>query len=323
MVLKRIFALIVPLLIGGLLGSILGGIVTGSEDYVIVWGVGGPIVLTAAILIGIAINAVKVTQKKKQSATRATPAGINETVTGVTKADVEAVMNPSSSAAPATGVVLNGEPMRDGGVAMAVRPDGRPPGPVRLRRWLAVVLLLAGAAIALIPAYTMLGWVASDFAHGRPFDGRDMRDGRHQNEAVAQIAGVVGSADMTYISFYEDYIIVTARTSPRSDTVDTYMWRGGQAFNAGPGGFEGDLANELFDSSRIDFSIIPSLITIAKRDSGMNDTDDFYPTVRRDSGSEGLGDPVITISLSDEYYSAYYTFSLDGEILDRSGSAFE
>jgi hypothetical protein len=200
------------------------------------------------------------------------------------------------------------------------RPSG---GPVRLRRGIAVVLLAAGAALSLIPAYTMIGWIASDVAHGRPFDGRDMRTGLHQNDAMNQIADVVGSHDVTRVNFYSDYIIVEARTTPRSTTVDTYMWRGGAAYRAGPGGFEPDLASELFDASKVDFSIIPGLIKIAKRDSGLNDADDYYPSVSRDTGENGPGAPVISISLSNDYFDAYYTFSLDGEMLDRSGSAFE
>ena len=32
---------------------------------------------------------------------------------------------------------------------------------------------------------------------------------------------------------------------------------------------------------------------------------------------------MIDISLSNDYFDAYYTFSFDGEILEKSGSAFE
>jgi hypothetical protein len=208
-------------------------------------------------------------------------------------------------------------------VSSSSRKKSSVPRPVRLRKSVAIVLVFAGAALSLIPAHTMIGWIASDVAHGRPFDGRDMRTGLHQNDAMAQIAEVVGSSDITRVSFYEDYVIVTARTSPRSTTVDIYMWRSGGAFRQGPGGFEADLAAELFDASKIDFSVIPSLITIAKRDSGLNDADDYYPSVSRATGSEQPGDPVISVSLSNAYFDAYYTFSLDGELLDKSGSAFE
>lgn len=311
MVMTRIFALLIPLVIGGFVGSIIGGIITGNEDYAIVWGIGGPIVLTIIVFVAVGISSAT---KKKAAAKPVPPVGINETVTGVKPKDAAAVLNPSSSAAPSTGVVLNGE-------SMAGAPG--PKRPRHLRRWVVVALLIAGAALALIPAYKMIGWIAGDIVAGRPFDGRDMRDGRHLNDAVAEIADVAGSSDVTYISFYDDYVIVTARTSPRSTTVDTYMWRSGRAYRAGPGGFEPDLATQLFDTSQLDFSIIPELITIAKRDSGMNDAEDFYPSVRRDYDSERPNDPVIFISLSDDYFDASYTFSFDGEILDKSGSAFE
>jgi hypothetical protein len=195
--------------------------------------------------------------------------------------------------------------------------------PVRLRRGIAIAMVALGAALALIPASTMLGWVASDLVQGRLFDGRDMRTGLHQNDAMVQIAEVVGSPDITQANFYDSYVIVTARTSARSDTADTYMWRNGGAYRDGPAGFQPDLASELFDASAIDFSMIPKLITIAKRDAGMNDAEDYYPSVARETTAEGLGDPVISISLSDEYYDAYYVFSLDGDIVSKSGTAFE
>ena len=315
MALARIIALIVPLLAGALVGAILGSILTGSDGYVIAWSIGGPIAVMAIIFLSIARAG-----SRRKAVPVATPAvGINETVTGAPTPATSAVLNPSS-AVPSSGVLLNGEPMQGVHPELMPQPSARP---VHLRRAFWFVLLAAGAALALIPAYTMIGWIASDFAHGRPFDGRDMRTGLHQNDAMDQIADVVGSHDIVRVNFYEDYIIVVARTSPRSTTVDTYMWRYGGAFRAGPGGFEPDLAAELFDASKIDFSIIPSLITIAKRDAGMNDADTYYPSVSRQYDADGLGDPVITVSLSDDYFDASYTFSLAGEILDKSGSAFE
>jgi MFS family permease len=298
----RILALVAPLGAGVILGAILGAIITGSADYAIIWGIGLPI----AIMLFVAL-AVANTPDRKAKRAAAKPVGINQTVTG---------------AAP-QGTVLNGEPITPATVTAVMAGPDLPRRPVRLRRGIAVFLVLAGMAVVLIPSYTMIGWIASDIVHGRPFDGRDMRTGLHQNDAMAQIADVVGSPDITRVNFYEDYVIVTARTSPRSTTVDTYMWRYGGAFRSGPGGFEPELANMLFDSSQIDFSIIPSLITIAKRDAGMNDADTYYPSVSRASEAEGPGDPVISISLSNEYFDAYYTFSLDGEIISKSGSAFE
>lgn len=315
MVLSRVVALAVPLVIGGFLGSIVGGVVTGNEGYAIVWGVGAPIFITALILVGTTVASVRA-KKKKAAESGAAPAGINETVTGITKKDVDAVLNPSSSS-----VVLNGEPV--GASTTTVQPAPNPARPVRLRRWLAITLLVVGFVVVLIPARTMLGWVGYDILHGRPFDGRDMRDGLHLGDAVAQIAEVVGSPDMSYINFYDDYVIATARTSPRSTTADTYMWRSGSAYRAGPNGFDPELASQLFDTSQLDFSVIPELITIAKRDSGMNDAEDYYPSVRRNYDADLPDDPVVFISLSNDYFSASYTFSFDGEILDKSGTAFE
>ncbi len=316
MVVARVLALVVPVLIGAMIGAILGGILTGSETYFLLWGLGIPVVIMAGVGLGVAGS----DKRKRKAAQSGTPGGINQTVTSITPEVVSSVLNPASTAVPSTGVVLNGEAV-DGKAVPS--PAARAVGSVRLRRSIAIVLVVAGAAVTLIPAYTMIGWIASDTVRGQPFTGRDMRTGLHLDDAVAQIADVVGSPDMTRVGFYEDYVIVAARTSPRSTTVDSYMWRYGGAFRSGPGGFEPDLANLLFDSSKIDFSIIPGLITIAKRDAGMNDADSYYPSVSRASDADGWGDPVISISLSNDYFDAYYTFSLDGEILSKSGSAFE
>ena len=305
MVLSRILALIIPIGVGALLGAIIGGIITGSDVYIIGWSIGGPFLVMLLIFLGVARSS----QTKKRAATAAEAGGDQRDRDG---------------RRGSTGVVLNGEPVA--GANGVTIPPGMPQPearPVRLRKSVAIVLAIGGAALSLIPAYTMIGWIASDTVHGQPFSGRDMRTGLHLNDAVAQIADVVGSPDMTRVGFYEDYVIATARTSPRSTTVDSYMWRYGGAFRQGPGGFEPELADLLFDTSTIDFSIIPGLITIAKRDSGMNDADSYYPSVSRASEAEGPGDPVISISLSDDYFDAYYTFSLDGEIISKSGSAFE
>jgi len=315
MVLNRIFAFAVPFAVGAMIGAVIGGIVTGSDDYIIGWSIGGPLVITALVFLGAMRSA-----RKNDKAKAPKPVGINETLPGGAAKGSAAVLNPESSAVPSSGVVLNGEPVPGVDMSKMPRPSGRP---VRLRRGIAIAMVIAGAAVSLIPAYTMLGWIASDIVHGHPFDGRDMRTGLHQNDAMNQIADVVGSHDITRVNFYDDYVIVEARTSPRSTTVDTYMWRAGKAYRAGPGGFEADLQSQLFDASKIDFSIIPSLISIAKRDSGLNDADDYYPSVSRDGFSEDPGDPVISISLSNDYFDAYYTFSLDGEMLEKSGSAFE
>ena len=222
MVLSRIIALLIPLGVGALLGAIIGGILTGSDVFIIGWSIGGPFLLMLLIFLGVARSA----QSKKRTAAKSKPAGINETVTGVPAKSGAAVLNPASTAVPSSGVVLNGEPV-DGAKGVVIPPGMPEPEarPVRLRRPFAILLVAAGAALSLIPAYSMIGWIASDFVHGRPFDGRDMRTGLHQNDAVAQIAEVVGSPDITRVNFYEDYVIVTARTSPRSTTVDSYMWR--------------------------------------------------------------------------------------------------
>ena len=107
-----------------------------------------------------------------------------------------------------------------------------------------------------------------------------MRTGLHQNDAVAQIAEVVGSPDVTRVNFYEDYVIVR-RAPRRAARRSTRTCGGTAALSVRSGRIRARARGLLFDASTVDFSIIPSLITIAKRDSGMNDADDYYPSVSR------------------------------------------
>ena len=169
MVLSRIFALIIPIGAGALLGAIIGGILTGSDGYIIGWSIGGPFLVMLLIFLGVARSSLE--KKKKATHQQKSPAGINETVT--------------SNAKGSRGVVLNGEPV--GGDPAVVIPPGMPEPsarPVHLRKSVAIVLVIAGAALSLIPAYTMIGWIASDAVHGQP-----VQRARHAHRAPSERRG--------------------------------------------------------------------------------------------------------------------------------------
>jgi hypothetical protein len=229
----------------------------------------------------------------------------------------EAVLNPEPTAVLSAGSAsysgtLNGEPL-DPALLASVRAP-RPPVPWWSRA-VAILVILTGAAVALVPAYRTIGWTATNLAQGR-WDGNDMRSGLHQQEAIDDIAGVVGSYEFTSVNFYDSYVLVDAPTFPGATTTDQYEWRYGRATRVGAasGSVDG-----LFDARQVDFSIVGDLVATAKADAGWADVTSFYPSVRADAD----GVPRIFVSLSNDYYSASYTYSIEGELLDRYGDGLD
>ncbi|CAN5360256.1 hypothetical protein BH09ACT4_BH09ACT4_14300 [soil metagenome] len=329
MAMKILVGKLTQLVFGGIIGAVLDGIITGDENYAVILGVGLPILLT---VVGVVASLVGSRRKKKALlSTSPQPPGIISTMPEVAKAaQQEAVLNPVSTAQPSAGAGLNGELVggpADGPGDGSGDGPGTPAKPARIGgaplgwRALAILTIAVGAAAALIPSYGTIGWIASDVAAGRPFDGRDMRTGLHQQEAFDQIAGVIGGTQVTSISFYDSYIEVDAPTSPGSRTVDLFVWKYGYAHREGPGYTQPDvLGNELFDASDIDMSIVAKVVRASIADAKLDNVGGVYPMIARDFDG---GEPQISISMSNDYFSAYYTYTVTGELIQKSGSAFE
>ena len=305
-----ILRVVIQLLIGAVIGSILGSIFTGDWVYTVVWAVGLPVVLAVAGMLGSRGMARRV---------RTAPGRVPGILSSMhpRPAPTQAVLNPEPTAVPSTGTVLNGAVVAPAADAPAPRRSGT--GQPRAVPWwsraLAILLIVTGAALALIPSYRTIGWTAGNLAQGR-WDGNDMRSGLHQQEAVDDLASVVGSYDFVAVWFYDSYVLVDAPTRPGATTTDTYEWRYGRAERSGPrsGSVEG-----LFDASRIDFSIVADLVAEAKADAGWDDYTAWYPAVL--ANADGV--PEIRISLGNDYYSASFTYSIEGELIDKYGDGVE
>jgi hypothetical protein len=292
---------------GAVIGSILGSIITGDPLYTVGWAVGLPVLLTVAGFLG--------SRRRKQQVLTA-PGTVPGIIGSARTRPVatEAVLNPEPTAVPATGGTLNGEPLDP--AVLAKMPEPRPRGPVHWgSRVLTIALVLAGVALALIPAYRTIGWTATNIAEGR-WDGNDMRSGLHQQEAVDDLAAVIGSYDVVAINFYDSYVLVEAPTYVGATTTDRYQWRYGRASREGP--YSGAVVG-LFDASTIDFSILGDLVARAKADTGWTDFTAFYPSVRADD--EGV--PHFDVYLSNDYYSASYTFTIQGDLVERNGTGLD
>lgn len=301
---RRIISIGTLLVIGAMIGGVLGAIFIGDWVYTVVWGVGLALVLIVVPFLG-----PKNTRRLGPAEPQRIPGIINSRLGQ--NAPAEAVLNPPSSAVPATGATLNGVPMEPGSAAPR-------PAATAARRsgcGIPILVILLGIVLTLIPSYRLIGWTVGDMAQGR-WDARDMRTSLHQQEAVDDLARYIGGYDFVAVSFYGDYVIVEAPTRPGATTTDSYQWQYGRATRMGPrsGSIEG-----LFDASRVDFSIVGDLVAQAKADTGWSDFTYFYPSVRE--GSEGRIE--ISISLGNDYHSASYRYTAEGEFIDKSGSGLD
>jgi hypothetical protein len=303
----RILSILLVVAAGAVIGSILGAIITGDPAYTVGWAVGLPVLLTVAGFIG---------SRRSTRRVLTAPGRIPGIIGSASPRPVatEAVLNPESTAVPATGGTLNGEPLDP--AVLAKMPEPRPRGEVRWgRRAIVIALVLAGVALALIPAYRTIGWTATNIAQGR-WDGNDMRTGLHQQEAVDDLAAVIGSYDFVSVWFYDSYVLIEAPTYVGATTTDRYQWQYGRAGREGP--YSG-VVDGLFDASRIDFSIIAELVAQAKADAGWTDFTSVYPSVRADDA----GVPEVSISLGNDYYSASYAFTIEGDFIGKNGTGLD
>ncbi|CAN5331391.1 hypothetical protein BH10ACT7_BH10ACT7_31530 [soil metagenome] len=189
------------------------------------------------------------------------------------------------------------------------------PTRVRPQRWELVVsllIILATAAVVLIPAYGLIGRIASNIAAG-DWDGNNLVTGRYQQLAVDEVAAVAGSYQFTSINFYDDYVIVEGLTRPSAGTTDRYMYRYGRAFREGPSSIQPyDLGAELFDASELDFTRVADVVEDAVQRSGLNDIERKYAGVSR--SAEGIE---IWVYLTGPYESLNYTYDFDGNLLSE------
>lgn len=304
----RLARIAVLVLVGAFLGGIVGMFATDDWVYTLIW----PTAMTAVIVL---VSALGVRRRRS-----AAVAGSGGRIPGIRNPGAPApapvaVLNPEPTAVPATGspeapgpVLLNGMPVSSSGP----RPGAMPAWASGL---LSIAIILASAAVALIPSYPLIGWTVEGWTHGRG-DGADPRTGTHQQDMIDAIAAVSGGHGFVSVTFYDGYVLAQAPTSPGAPTTDNYEWRYGRAFRVGPasGSVEG-----LFDGSRIDFDIVGQVTRAAMTDAGWGRYISYSPSVRL--GVEG--EPEISVSLTGDYYSAVYTYSIEGELLDRYGTGVD
>lgn len=312
---------IIQLLFGAAIGVLLGGIITGNENYWIGLVVGLPILITFGTILGAASAA----RQKKAAPESGVRPGIISSIPGmkIAKPQTEAVLNPVSTAQPSAGMVLNGQVVGGGDAPAKVPPASTGPKRPGNPWWwnvLSIITIAVGAALVLLPSAQLISWVVTDIGQGRPFDGRDMTVGLHQQEAFDAAAERIGGTQVVEIDFFPSYINVSAPTTPGARTVDRFRWEAGYTTNEGPDYTQpDDLRAELFDAGDIDMSVVAKVVRQSIAEADLQGLDGVYPRIARSFD----GDPQISISLSGDYFDAYFTYTLNGELIDKSGTAFE
>ncbi|MFF2496505.1 hypothetical protein [Agromyces sp. NPDC058064] len=208
-----------------------------------------------------------------------------------------------------------------------------------------LVAALAGAALALIPAYPTIAALATggttlgEVRHASSEEGRAESDaeaeaaagmfvGENARVAVDVLIEGLDSNDVTQLVFWAANLSATAPSAPGAGTLDGYHVIDGEFENTGPAGSQPDpgaLELMLFDATAVDTGRFPELIAEAQRLSGLDELDpeqDQWVYVSRSGSSETGAPPVVVdVPVYGEYYDAWVTFSLEGEVLSMRGGA--
>jgi hypothetical protein len=212
-------------------------------------------------------------------------------------------------------------------------PRGRAPG--RLRRIPVVVypvLFAAGAAGILYPAWDMAGQL---------LEGKTPTEVRAEAEAAAAVEAsmftpgnlpaaidavtALSGTEVTEVGVYEDFVLVTAPTSPGATTTDEWQFRDGEATHEGASSIQPepeDVGRELFDVDAIDWATLPALHAEAERLLGIDEEESRSLRVAREVwADEKPTAPLVSVSLSDDYYSGWVEFTPNGSVREMSGGA--
>ncbi|MFE5340082.1 hypothetical protein ACFQ80_07655 [Isoptericola sp. NPDC056578] len=140
-------------------------------------------------------------------------------------------------------------------------------------------------------------------------------------DAVLALSG----DEVTEVYVFDQWVQVTAPTSPGATTTDEWHYRDGEATHEGASLIQPepeDVPRELFDASEIGWEDLPPLFDEAERLTGIDDTDDPMLWVAREVWSdEKPSDPRVRVSVSDDYYDGSVVFATDGTVVGTNGGA--
>lgn len=155
--------------------------------------------------------------------------------------------------------------------------------------------------------------------------------GTNAQQALAKLADATGSPEFASVYISYETISVEAANPPGSETFDDWYYRAeeGSVEHDGPTLIQPDrdeLDLTLIDVRDYDLTVIPAIIAKARKKSGLTDADPSdvgvslqTETIWMDDGGKRRGRPTYSVSVRNDYYDAYFTFSGTGKLLDMSG----
>ncbi|MFI2103535.1 hypothetical protein ACH436_09595 [Isoptericola sp. NPDC019693] len=210
---------------------------------------------------------------------------------------------------------------------------GRAPGAIRRIPFVVFpVLAVLGLAGALYPAWDEVGRLvetrsidtvraehdAAAAAETSMFTPGNLRPAL---DAVLALSG----DDVTEVYVYDQWVRVTAPTSPGATTTDEWQYRDGEATHEGASLIQPepeDVPRQLFDASEIDWEDLPPLFDETERLTGIDDADDpMLWVARKVWADEKPSDPQVHVYVSDDYYDGSVDFAVDGTVVDAYGGA--
>lgn len=210
---------------------------------------------------------------------------------------------------------------------------GRAPGAIRRIPFVVFpVLALLGLAGALYPAWGEVGRLvetrsidtvraehdAAAAAETSMFTPGNLRP------AVDAVLALSGD-DVTEVYVYDQWVRVTAPTSPGATTTDEWQYRDGEATHEGASLIQPepeDVPRELFDASELDWAALPPLFDEAERITGVTDGDTPSLRVARNVfADEEPTAPLVQVYVSDDYHDGSVDFSVGGEVVSTYGGA--
>jgi hypothetical protein len=191
------------------------------------------------------------------------------------------------------------------------RPLSRLPGGLRIA--ISIVLVLAAAAVTLVPSAGTIGRIGTN---------QSFLTGDRQQEAVDAIAKVVGTHELVDIDFYDGYVDAQAPTKPGADTEDNYEYRNGQASRLDPEQAANDTKTAEYDGRQVDFALIPKLIKDAERRVKIGSPTSLHVFVMQPLDAKVGQAPTINIEVDSAYHSNQVHYSPSGKFLDGVGDAF-
>jgi len=208
--------------------------------------------------------------------------------------------------------------------------------------------LLVGAALALIPAYPVIAALlggqttVDEIRYAVSWEGRQAAQNRADEESEAaanmfepgnaqhaldELVGVIGGTQVTDITLFGSTATATAPSSPGAMTLDDYLYVDGAAERIGPASSQAEpdaLTGLLFDVSEVDLSLLPSITDRIAGLTGIEPVSEQTVSIGRSTvvsagGSETM--LVFTVPVDGEYYDAWLTFDMSGDVVGMRGGA--